>query len=105
MKKQFKQEIYRCYPEDLDLSKEEIIKAFGLTNYFKDPTYFDKFSMLKIEKSDEYEGDSSLLCYGYRDETDQEQIDRQNKEALYEKQREDYEIQQLAKLKAKYENK
>ncbi len=105
MKKQFKQEIYRCYPEDLNLTKEEIIKAFGLTNYFKDPAYFDKFSSLKIEKSDEYEGDISLLCCGYRDETDQEMTDRQNREALYQKQLEDHEIANLARLKAKYENK
>lgn len=105
MKKQFKQEIHRCYPEDLNLTKEEIIKAFGLENYFKGADYFDKFSSLKIEKSDEYEGDTSLLCYGYRDETDQETTDRENQEAIWQKDRENIERRQFEALKAKFENK
>ena len=66
----------RSYSADeLNLSQEEIKKAFRLDEF--ETNFVNQFSDFKIEQEEEggyYDGSSytRIKCYGYRDETDEE---------------------------------
>ncbi len=102
------QELQSYSADELNLSQEEIRKAFRLDEL--DVAFISKFSDFTVSQEEEggyYDGSTytRIKCRGYRDETDEEfetriKLDKRFAENIKQK-----ELNQLAKLKAKYENK
>lgn len=101
-------ELRSCTADELNLSQEEIMKAFRLDEL--DAAFIGKFCDFTVSQEEEggyYDGSSytRIKCYGRRDETDEEFEARTKREKMSKRTDEERERALLEKLKAKYENK
>lgn len=101
------QELRSYTADELNLSQEEIKKAFRLDEL--EASFISQFSDFRVEQEEEggYYGSTytRIKCYGCRDETDEEYNLRIKMEEGRKQTDEQRELEMLAKLKAKYENK